>query len=99
MSAPSDPRVRVTLVESPACHFCEDAAEALAELARTYRIETEVVDLMSAEGARLAARHRPALSPLVLVDGEYFSSGRLPRKKLARLLSSAGMDRGADEVA
>jgi hypothetical protein len=24
--------------------------------------------------------------PLVLVDGAFFSSGRLPRKKLARLL-------------
>ena len=40
--------------------------------------------------ARLVAEHRPPLSPLVLVDGAYFSAGRLPRKKLAKLLTARG---------
>lgn len=90
----TDPhRVAVTLVHSPACHFCDDAAEALAALATTHPVDVTTVALESPEGATLVARHRPSMNPLVLVDGEYFSSGRLPRKKLQRLL-----ERRADAV-
>ncbi len=78
--------VRVTLVESEACHFCEDALRALDELARDHQFLLEVVDLRSSAGQALAQRHRPAMTPLVLVDGEFFSHGRLPRRKLAKLL-------------
>jgi hypothetical protein len=28
------------------------------------------------------------MNPLILVDGDFFSSGRLPRKKLTRLLEA-----------
>jgi hypothetical protein len=85
-TAPSD-RARVTVVPAPACHFCEDAEHALAELASAFRFEIERVPAESAEGLRLIAEHRPALTPLVLVDGAYFSAGRLPRKKLIKLLT------------
>ena len=30
------------------------------------------------------------MNPLVLVDGQFFSSGRLPRKKLIKLLERRG---------
>jgi len=82
--------VRITLVPSPACHFCEDAEQALAELAGRFTFELEIVPIESTMGARLFAEHRPPLSPLVLVDGAYFSAGRLPRKKLAKLLTARG---------
>lgn len=82
--------VRVTIVPSPACHLCEDAQESLAELAHSYSFDLESVPIETPEGARLVAQHRPALSPLVLVDGAYFSAGRLPRKKLATLLTTRG---------
>jgi hypothetical protein len=82
--------VRITLVPSPACHFCEDAEQALADLAATFTFELEIVPIDSTRGARLVAEHRPALNPLVLVDGAYFSAGRLPRKKLAKLLTARG---------
>jgi alkyl hydroperoxide reductase subunit AhpF len=88
-TAPAGP-VRVTLVPAPACHFCEDAEQALADLARVFAFDLELVPVDSARGARLVAEHRPALSPLVLVDGAYFSAGRLPRKKLTRLLTARG---------
>ena len=88
-AAPSD-RVRVTVVPAPACHFCEDADEALAELASAFAFDLERVPAESPEGLRLIAVHRPALNPLVLVDGAYFSAGRLPRKKLVRLLTDRG---------
>lgn len=77
---------QVTLVHSPACHFCDDAESALDDLGKGYAIDVAVVYIESLVGAELVARHRPAMNPLVLVDGAFFSSGRLPRKKLVTLL-------------
>ena len=77
---------QVTLVHSPACHFCDDAENALYDLGKDYAIDVSVVYIDSPVGAELVARHRPAMNPLVLVDGAFFSSGRLPRKKLVKLL-------------
>lgn len=94
----STPPVPVTVVHAEACHLCDDAVEALAELSTTLPLEVRVVELESAEGASLVAVHRPAMNPLVLVDGAYFSAGRLPRKKLVKLLehrSSAVLVRSA----
>lgn len=90
MSVTPPHAVRITLVPSPACHFCEDARKALAELAGRFTFELEIVPVDSPRGARLVAEHRPPLSPLVLVDGGYFSAGRLPRRKLAKLLTARG---------
>ncbi len=80
--------VRITVVPSPACHFCDDADRTLAELASTFVFDVERVPIETPDGRHLVAEHRPALAPLVLVDGEYFSSGRLPRKKLTQLLAT-----------
>ena len=77
---------RITVVESEACHFCEDAQRALTELVDSYPLTVEIVDVHSAAGQRLMRVHRASMSPLVLVDGEFFSHGRLPRRKLAKLL-------------
>jgi glutaredoxin len=76
----------VTVVQAPACHFCADAEEALDELAHEFPIDVESVAADSDSGLALIAAHRPGLFPLVLVDGENFSSGRLPRNKLRALL-------------
>jgi glutaredoxin len=86
--------LQVTVVHAPACHFCEDAEEALADLSQRYAIEVRSVALESQEGRALVARHRPAMNPLVLTDGVFFSSGRLPRKKLVKLLESRGLRAG-----
>jgi hypothetical protein len=80
--------VTVTVVHAPACHFCDDALGALAELARNYDLVVEPVEADSDEGRELVARHRPAMFPLVLVDGAWFSVGRLSRGKLRALLTS-----------
>ena len=91
MSIDPSPRpVAVTVVHSPACHFCDDAAEALQALRASYAITVSVVHIESEIGAALVAKHRPAMNPLVLVDGDFFSSGRLPRKKLVKLLQHRG---------
>ena len=83
--------VVVTVVEAPACHLCEDAKSALAVLAATYPLTVNVVSILEEPGRSLMQAHRAPMSPLVLLDGVYFSSGRLPRRKLEkRLAKTAG---------
>ncbi|MCG7284742.1 glutaredoxin family protein [Cellulomonas sp. ACRRI] len=76
----------VTVVTAPACHFCEDAKQALTTLSEQAPMHIRIVDIDSDEGRALIGEHRPAMNPLVLLDGRYFSAGRLPRKKLAKEL-------------
>lgn len=81
------PGPTITIVEAPGCHFCTDAHEALAELVEQgHHLQISTVDATTPHGLALMQRHRAGLSPLVLVDGAFFSHGRLPRRKLARLL-------------
>ena len=82
------PITTITLVNAPACHFCADAQDALTDVAREHPIAIEVVQADSDTGRALIAAHRPAMFPLVLLDGEPFSAGRLPRRKLAALLTT-----------
>ena len=81
--------VAVTLVEAPACHLCGEAKSTLAVLAHRYPMTIQVLSIGSVDGGALMARHRAPMSPLVLLDGQYFSSGRLPRRKLERRLEKA----------
>lgn len=88
-TTPSDLPVITVVQAPPACHFCDDAKHALAAMSQqTPPLVIRVVDIDSDEGRALIAEHRPAMNPpLVLLDGHYFSSGRLPpRKKLTKTL-------------
>ena len=78
--------IDVIVVRSPACHLCEDAIEALAEIGTTFPLDVRVVEIDSEDGRAIIARYRPALSPAVVIDGRLFSAGRLPRRKLRRTL-------------
>jgi hypothetical protein len=78
----------VTLVHSPACHFCDDARAALDELAGRFPLQIELIGAEEPRGRALVARHRAPMYPLVLLNRQFFSSGRLPRKKLRRLLDA-----------
>ena len=82
-------QVVITVVEAPACHLCEDAKSALDVLAQSYPMTVHVLSIGDEPGRALMDQHRAPMSPLVLLDGEYFSSGRLPRRKLERRLSKA----------
>lgn len=79
----------VLVVTGPACHLCEDATGALAELAAELPLEVRVVTAGSEEGRRVVREHRPGMFPVVVIDGELFSIGRLPRGKLRRRLERA----------
>ncbi len=82
----TDP-VQVTMVTAPACHFCEDARAALTELAQVYPLAVRLVAADSGDGQVLLHACGAGMFPLVLVDGAFFSEGRLPRRKLTRLLA------------
>ena len=86
-STPPAP-VAITVVHSPACHFCDDARAALTDLATEFPLTVEFVDCTDPRGAALIREHRAGMYPLVLLDGGFFSAGRLPRKKLRARLSS-----------
>jgi hypothetical protein len=47
------------------------------------------VQAESQAGRVLLHQHGSGMFPLVLVDGAFFSAGRLPRRKLGRLLAGA----------
>ena len=99
MSTHPGPRhgpVQVTIVESASCHYCADAHEALEELVGSgHALEVATLDMREPAGQELMRRHGAAMSPLVLLDGEFFSQGRLPRRKLARLLEGSALPRRA----
>lgn len=82
----SDDIACVTIVVAPACHLCAHAHEALAALAASYPLVVATVDIRTARGMFLVQKYRASMSPLVLLDGEFFSHGRLPRRKLAKRL-------------
>jgi hypothetical protein len=98
--APAGP-ARVTVVTVPACHFCQDAREALGELAGDYPLAVEETAADSPAGQALLHVHGTGMFPLVLVlvEGEFFSAGRLPRRKLARLLAARGAAAAAGQGA
>lgn len=83
----------VTVVRTPACHFCEQAQAVLAELGREYPLTVELIQAASPAGQAVLRRHRAGMFPLVLVNGAFFSAGRLPRRKLAHLLAGAAKAR------
>ena len=74
------------MVTSPACHFCADAQEAVAEFARAYPLDVRTVDMASEEGRAIVRQHGAPMAPVVLVDGQLIGWGRLSRGKLERCL-------------
>ena len=79
---------RVIVVTTSGCHFCEDAKAKLDNLATHYPLQVRVVGASTPEGWALVSRHSPAFMPLVLLDGEFFSVGLFPHKKLRRKLDA-----------
>ena len=57
-------------------------------LAQEMPIQADLVAADSADGTALVGTHRRTMFPLVLLDGAFFSQGRLPRGKLLAVLES-----------
>lgn len=79
--------VDAVLVESVACHLCDDAARVLGDAERDGRLRVRRVALDSEEGRAIARATRAPMPPIVLVGGELLGWGRLSRGRLRRRLS------------
>ena len=80
-------QIRVTLVTTQGCHFCDDAEEILAHLSQTFPLSIDLVPLASETGRNLLVEHRVPYPPIVLVDGSFFGYGRLSRRRLEQRLA------------
>ena len=80
---------QATLLTTAACHLCEDAHGELSARAERGELSLKVTDAESEEGRRLVATHRPAMFPLVLLDGRPLGHGRLSRRRLDAALRAA----------
>lgn len=87
----STARRTLTLVVASFCHLCEDAEGALGNLAAEFDLEVRIVDAASPEGWALLSRYHAGLLPLAVLDGAWFSAGRLPRRKLRRVLETGSV--------
>lgn len=74
------------MVTSVGCHYCHDALETIAKLGTEFPLEVREVDVRQQAGQKLVAQHGAGMSPLVLLDDQFVSAGRLPRGKLGRML-------------
>lgn len=77
----------VVLLTKGDCHFCEQAKDVLARLGTEYELRVRELPLESDEGRRLAERSSALFPPVVLLDGEPFSYGRLSERRLRKTLA------------
>lgn len=75
-----------TLLTKDDCHFCEEAKRVLARFADDGQLAFRELRLDSEEGQRLATSAGAPFPPVVFLDGEYFSYGRLSERKLRKAL-------------
>lgn len=78
----------IVLLTKNDCHFCEQAKGVLARLQDEYELEVRELPLESDEGRELAERSGAPFPPVLFVDGEPFSYGRLSERKLRRALAA-----------
>ncbi len=77
----------VVLLTKQDCHFCAQAKDVLARLRAEYELDVREVALESDEGRRLARQSAAPFPPVVFLDGETFSYGRLSERKLRKVLA------------
>ena len=76
----------VLLLTKEDCHFCEQAKEVLARLGGDYDLRVREVALESEEGRSLALRSGAPFPPVIFLNEEPFSYGRLSERKLRKAL-------------
>ena len=87
--------IRVTLLTRAQCVFCDSAKAILNRFASEYPLMIELVDFDSPAGDQLALWGGVLFPPGIFLDGEPFSYGRLPERKLRRELERRTL-KGAD---
>lgn len=77
----------ILLLTKEDCHFCEQAKAVLARLRHDYDLQVRELQLESEEGRTLTARSGALFPPVVFLNGQAFSYGRLSERKLRKALA------------
>lgn len=80
----------ITIVTSADCAFCEQAKDVLARVGSEAAIVVREVPLDSAEGREISRSTAAPFPPVVLLDGEALSYGRLSERRLRKALTRSG---------
>lgn len=76
----------VVLLTKEDCDFCEAAKAVLTRVGAEYDLDVREVALDSKEGRELALDSGAWFPPVVFLDGNAFSHGRLSERKLRKAL-------------
>ena len=76
----------IALLTKDDCDLCEQAKATLGRLGDEFTLELRELSLDSREGVRLARDANAPFPPVVFVNGEAFSYGRLSERKLRKFL-------------
>ena len=77
----------VVLLIKDDCNLCEHAKATLGRLAEEFELDMREVPLDSDEGSELARDAGVPFPPVVFVNGDAFSYGRLSERKLRKFLA------------
>ena len=77
----------ITIVTTEDCAFCEHAKQLLVRVAADAPLVVREVPLDSPEGRQITATIAAPFPPVVLLDGEAFSYGRLSERRLRKALA------------
>jgi hypothetical protein len=78
--------IEVVLLTKRDCGLCDHAKEILLRVAPELRLHVREVNFETAEGSQLAFTTGSPFPPIVYLDGEPFSYGRLSERKLRKAL-------------
>ena len=78
-----------TLLTKEDCAYCDQAKQVLDRIAADYPLAVQCLNLESPQGEALARRVGALFAPVVLIDDELFSCGRLSERRLRRHLDRA----------
>lgn len=78
--------VKILLLTSENCHFCEMASTMLRRLSGEFPLDVSTLSLASPTGRQLAERNGILFAPGLFVDGQPFSYGRPSERRLRRAL-------------
>ena len=78
--------IRATLLTKRDCEACDQAKAVLARVAADYPLQIETLDIDSPVGRELAAAAAFGFPPMLLIDQQPVSYGRLSERRLRRVL-------------
>lgn len=81
-------RTEITLVTEPRSDYCDRVKEVLHYLSAEFELTVTEIALASDEGRKLAIENAILTAPGLLIDGVFFSYGKVDEDRLRMTLAS-----------